>query len=680
VRIGILRAVSLLALLLAAPLVTAANLTIDSLSKDTPQVSFSVTDGVFEEYTVEIGVGGPDMCHGLLELTVNASAQSIMATLSHSVTGEHAPEENTQYQWLLNHGILRPNGDCQERGTYTLSLTAESGTWGETEVTVHWITPTVTDISLENRSWPLQLDRYGVHWLKFTHSSPDLASLNFTTTGLDDGPDTKMFLVEDWNDQKVAEHNNLGVRNINNGGYTPQSKYSQLSFGDDPRREKLESDGRLFQLENYTLLISGAGTHFEDQIVGSRPGDFGLDVHTTSLENPVVVSCSQRFPSRAITRTNTWYMLSLPCVAPEGSKFSNLFGGDEPDGWAAWSYNSIDGIYQPLLATSTMPGPGVGFWFISYDEPTVLTMPANSTAAVSRNSRPCATGQPCTGDPMAVWRRWSLAGNPGTYNVRYADLQFTNDASSCSEDLPCSIEQVTEEMEMPVQLFVFSEPKGHYLPVNADSTVNASGSIKSVKIVRPWQGFWSNVRSPTASGEWKMHLRRERSFFLFVTDTVISGSELSVWEDHPNTTAAIRGEGICDEEATAAGLAGIGSFNAWLGDGYPAYSFLTWNVPYLRPDGAFLFQGWKFGSPIRRLAQPVSVTPTLAVAANEDAWTATTVAGAPTGLSDEDIFCDFGSPNPVTTVGNTGAVDAAWTEAGTRGCTNSARLYCMGGQ
>lgn len=134
-------------------------------------------------------------------------------------------------------------------------------------------------------------------------------------------------------------------------------------------------------------------------------------------------------------------------------------------------------------------------------------------------------------------------------------------------------------------------------------------------------------------------------------------------------------DALCQQLADGASLGG--TWMAWLSDGEqgPAARFTTKGGPrpYHRVDGTAIAGDWA-DLIDGQLAAPIS----LDEAGNDapgNVWTNTAIDGTPT-----DAHCDqwtTGTGGASGNRGHTNATDVQWTDADTKGCQNSARLYCV---
>ena len=404
-----------------------------------------------------------------------------------------------------------------------------------------------------------------------------------------------------------------------------------------------------------------------DQFTTTDPG--------LTLDGRVVlagVQCDPAVSTRTISELLTWHLLSVPCQTPIGSTMATLIDdpavSGDPMQWAAFTYNSGTGIYDPLPESAAIPAAGTGFWFISVDEVT-LKLPNGSVKAALSNDAPCDTGQACRRQSIEGSVVWNMIGNPLDTNIRYVDILVTNEEVGCTQFTPCNINQPSIESAF----FFYDEFRNDYLQY--------SDSVEHKSVARPWDGFWAILAAGDVDNDWTIYQRPYQSQFMFVTDEEFTASSLSTSGGAGSGDALAYADSLCQTEAQNAGF--VGTYRAWLSNSSqsPADVFNQLTTPYIRSDGAVVAGSYTELTD-GAISSPISVSATINNLSNSFVWTATATDGgaeaAPNGIQP---FCNNWSvtqPGAETFVGDSTATDASWTRAPqTVGCEAiSAHLYC----
>ena len=369
-------------------------------------------------------------------------------------------------------------------------------------------------------------------------------------------------------------------------------------------------------------------------------------------------------PGRAISRPNSWYLLSLPCLAPDDTKFGDLLPDglvDEPGNWAAWTYNALAGGYEPLLAEAAAPAPGVGFWFQSVEE-LELDMPFGSKRVSTRRTLPCGSDG-CFTLEIGQDTNWNLLGHGGETNQSYEMSYVSNPSiASCSDESPCLLGNV-EANGVQASLFLYNEqgPAPGYLRFG--SNVSGDGSSRSVS--KPWDGYWASLNSDNAvEHPWQLYMGEYPSQYMFVTDLNYSEANIS---------SQSRADDICQIGAYEAGWPG--SYRAWYSESQAEAPLQTYHQslrPYIRPDGVLLasdFADLTDGA----LDATVSVTPSLQIRSSATVRTYTNESGQHVN------FGPLGCNGQITRLGffGTTEVSSGWSALLPLNCATDAALYCV---
>lgn len=162
---------------------------------------------------------------------------------------------------------------------------------------------------------------------------------------------------------------------------------------------------------------------------------------------------------------------------------------------------------------------------------------------------------------------------------------------------------------------------------------------------------------------------------IFVTSVSGTGN-LSSWDDATGFSGLAAGDAICQARARYAGYSAAANFKAWLSTTTYAYSRITSNGPWVRPDGVVVATS-ENDLEDGLLKSAINQTETNAyLAGNADdgsTWTGTSQYGSYTGY-----YCSTWSSTTSTgTTGRHDLLDARWTTATTTSCSATQRLVCL---
>lgn len=377
---------------------------------------------------------------------------------------------NQALELLVPRGIIGPDSALIPQYNYRLEV--ESTSAGTYSVELKWISPRrheLGDIPVDGTlpaaliNDAFTLDDFTVHWFEF--SVPELgyfmplqieASL---PAGENEESDTFFFLY-DTDDKLIVTDDDGGV-----------SRYSKLQFSG---RDALSPGSYTLVVARYTFNIE------EDGMPGIDNGSgFSLDLAFKDIDCDPVIS------SRRVNIVQEWQLLTLPCSAPTGSTMADLVVSNSSStgnvDWKAFEYDASLGNYKPLQATSAIPAPGSGFWFIS-PEPVTLQMPEGSVTGLN------------PGVPIPASTRWNLIGNSSGHPHQFFGMFAENSSIGCTL---CRLGE-SENHGFTSHLWLWDDIARKYARL---------GDV--VQVAEPWQGYWSRFdlhdQSTPVDTPWRMY-------------------------------------------------------------------------------------------------------------------------------------------------------------------------------
>ena len=197
--------------------------------------------------------------------------------------------------------------------------------------------------------------------------------------------------------------------------------------------------------------------------------------------------------ARRAVAPNAWVLLGLPCAAPAGATFADVFGDDVDGaigtGWALYTFDPATNAYAAGRADSPAPAPGEGFWFIhANDGERVLDLPAGSvparrTADGARCPSPagCVDVALASGGPSG---RYGLLANPVAATLGAPDVRVAADGGACRDGCDAADAVAAGVLdELPVRYREGAGGRaGGYEPIGAAG-------------VPPWSGLWARTGS-----------------------------------------------------------------------------------------------------------------------------------------------------------------------------------------